>query len=79
MGKAPAGVAKLAKKHNKIVIAFCGAAAEDALECNKAGMDAYFPILRYPMSLEEAMDKEHARKNIKYTAEQVFRLIRALR
>lgn len=79
MGKAPAGVAKLAKKHNKIVIAFCGAAAEDALECNKAGMDAYFPILRYPMSLEEAMDKENATKNIKYTAEQVFRLIRAVR
>lgn len=76
MGKAPAGVAKLAKKYDKKVIAFCGAATEDAAECNKAGMDAYFPILRCPMTVEEAMQSDTAKHNIVLTAEQVFRLIR---
>ncbi len=52
-----------------------GAAADAAL-CNEAGIDAFFPIVRSAVSLEEAMDKENARKNMADTAEQVFRLIR---
>ena len=76
MGKAPVGVAKLAKQHGKKVVAFCGAATEDAAECNQAGMDAYFPILRAPMTVEEAMQKDTAKNNIILTVEQVFRLIR---
>ncbi len=78
MGKAPVGVAKLAKQYGKRVIAFCGAATEDAVKCNEAGMDAYFPILRQPMTIEEAMDRDIARTNIMMTAEQVFRLIRVM-
>lgn len=76
MGKAPIGVAKLAKRHNKPVIAFSGAAGEDAGICNQEGIDAFFPIVRKPVSIEEAMETSAAKKNMSDTAEQVFRLIR---
>lgn len=79
MGKAPAGVAAMAKKHGAIVIAFTGATSEDAEACNKAGMDAYFSICRGPMSEEEAMDKDNARQNIHMTVKQVFHLIHQLK
>ena len=75
MGKAPIGVSKLAKKYNKTVIAFCGCASDDAKICNEHGIDAYFPILQMVTSLEEAMDKDNAYKNLIDTAMQVFRLI----
>lgn len=76
MGKAPVGVAKIAKKYGKKVIAFSGCVTEDAVECNNHGIDAYFPILRSVVSLEEAMDSKNARKNMVETVEQVFRLIK---
>ena len=44
MGKAPIGVAGLAKKHHKKVIAFAGCVTEDAKVCNQNGIDAFFPI-----------------------------------
>ncbi len=76
MGKAPVGVARLAKKHGKRVIAFAGAVSDGAEVCNKEGIDAFFPIVRRPCTLGEAMDKENAYKNLKSTAEQVFRLLK---
>ena len=75
MGKAPIGVARLAKKHGKRVIAFAGCVTEEATVCNAHGIDAYFPILREVTTLEEALNPENAYKNIVATAEQVFRLI----
>ena len=75
MGKAPIGVAEIAKKYGKKVIAFCGCVTEEAVECNNHGIDAYFPILRNVVSLEEAMDSGNAGKNMAETVEQVFRLI----
>ena len=78
MGKAPIGVAKIAKRFNKKVLAFSGCVTEDAVACNDHGIDAYFPILRGVVSLEEAMDGENARNNMIATVEQVFRLIRTL-
>ncbi len=75
MGKAPIGVARLSKKHNKPVIAFSGCVTEDAHLCNDHGIDAFFPIVRKPCTLEEAMDIENAKKNLKETAIQVLRLI----
>lgn len=77
MGKAPVGVAKLAKKYNKKVIAFAGAVTRDATECNKNGIDAFFPILREICTLDKAMEKEYAAENLSATAEQVFRLMLA--
>lgn len=72
MGKAPIGVAKLAKKYNKTVIAFAGSVTEQATICNEYGIDAYFPILRRIVTLEQAIAL--ARQNIIETSEQVFRL-----
>jgi glycerate kinase len=76
MGKAPVGVAKAAKKYGKTVIAFSGCVTDDARECNSHGIDAFFPIVRTPCALEEAMNIENAKKNLADTAEQVFRLIK---
>lgn len=78
MGKAPAGVARLAKKYGKKVIAFGGGVTEDAYKCNEEGIDAIFPILQLPMTVDEAMEYETARKNLIATSTQVFRLINAL-
>ena len=76
MGKAPIGVAQIAKKYDKTVIAFSGCVTEDATLCNDAGIDAFFPILRGVVTLEEAMSRGTAEKNMIATAEQVFRLVK---
>ena len=79
MGKAPVGVASVAKKYGLPVIALSGCVREDAVLCNQHGIDAFFPILKAPCSLEEAMDKENAFRNIADTAEQAMRLVRTFR
>ena len=78
MGKAPIGVAALAKKHHKKVIAFAGCVTEDAKVCNQNGIDAFFPILRNVVTREEAMHTDNAHRNMTDTAEQVFRLIKEI-
>lgn len=78
MGKAPIGVAALAKKHHKKVIAFAGCVTEDAKVCNQNGIDAFFPILRNVVTREEATHTDNARRNMTDTAEQVFRLIKEI-
>lgn len=75
MGKAPVGVAKLAKKYGKKVIAFSGCVTDDAEICNEHGIDAFFPVLRGITTLEEALDTNNAYKNLSATAYQVFRLL----
>ena len=79
MGKAPSGVAQLSKKHGKLCIALCGAAGEGAGSCNERGIDAYFPILRTPCSLDDAMDKKTAKANMAAAAEQIMRLVLAVK
>ena len=75
MGKAPLGVAKLAKRYHKNVIAFAGTVTEGAKLCNEKGIDAFFPIVREILTLEEATEKEKAIKNLEDSVEQVFRVI----
>ncbi len=75
MGKAPIGVARLAKKYDKKVIAFSGCVTDEAEICNQHGIDAFFPILRKITTLEEALNTENAYKNLTATAYQVFRLL----
>ena len=75
MGKAPVGVARLAKKHDIPVIAFAGSVTKEAVACNQNGIDAFFPILRGVVTLEEAMKPENAKANMTDTVEQVFRLM----
>ncbi len=75
MGKAPAGVAAVAKQFHKPVVAFCGCVTPEARACNEHGIDAFFPILRRVVTRPEAMDPAAARCNLADTAEQVFRLL----
>ncbi|ESL02518.1 putative glycerate kinase [Catonella morbi ATCC 51271] len=75
-GKAPVGVAKLAKKYEKKVIAFAGSVTKDAIVCNDYGIDAFFPVLRRITSLKEAMKSENAAENLSDTVTQVFNLIK---
>ena len=75
MGKAPVGVARLAKKYGARVISFAGSVTKDAGACNDAGIDAFFPIVRGVTTLEEAMKPDNARANMAATVEQVFRLL----
>mgnify|MGYP000671243490 CR=1 FL=1 len=79
MGKAPIGVAKLAKKYGKLVLGFSGAVTKGATACNEAGIDAYFPIVRSAVSLEECYEKENAQENLIDTVEQVFPCDKALK
>lgn len=79
LGKAPIGVATLAKKHQKKVLAFAGAVTPDAKECNQHGIDAFFPILRGVVTLKEAMNKEVAHQNMVDTVEQVFRVVEMMK
>ena len=75
MGKAPIGVARLAKKYGKKVIAFSGCIGAGAEVCNEHGIDAFFPILRNITTLEEALEPRQAYENLTATAYQVFRLL----
>ena len=75
MGKAPIGVARMAKKYKKPVLAFSGCVTKDAISCNAEGIDAFFPILRSAVSLDEAMHADNAMTNMADTVEQVFRTI----
>ena len=74
MGKVPIGVARVAKKYQLPVIAICGSVSSEAKICNEQGIDAYFSILNEVISLQKAMDKQIACKNMSNTVEQVFRL-----
>lgn len=77
MGKAPVGVARIAKRYDLPVIALSGCVTDGARVCNASGIDAFFPILKNVVTREEAMSTETARKNLADTAEQIFRLIHA--
>ena len=77
MGKAPVGVAKLAKKYGLMTMAFAGSVTKEAVKCNEAGIDAFFPIVRGISTLSEAMDNADARANMADTVEQAARLIAA--
>lgn len=77
MGKAPVGIAQLAKKANPQcrTIGLCGCATPDAEAVNKHGIDAYFPILHAPMSVEEAMDAHTTKQNLTQTIQQIMNLL----
>lgn len=79
MGKAPIGVAKLAKEYGLPVLGFSGCVTEDAVACNREGIDAFFPVLRTVTSLEETLNPENAMRNMTDTVEQVFRTIKTFR
>ncbi len=76
MGKAPIGVAKIAEKYQKPVIAIAGGVTNDAVKCNGCGIDAFFSVTPAPCTLAEAMENSTARNNITNTVEQIFRAVK---
>jgi len=76
MGKAPIGVARLAKKYGKRVLAFSGCVGDGVEAVNAAGIDAFFPVLRKIVTLDEALDRKTAASNLSATVEQAFRLLK---
>lgn len=76
MGKAPAGIAALAKKFGIPVIALAGDVSEGNPLLHESGISSYFPIVSGPMDLEVAMNPEIARKNLIRTSEQLGRVLR---
>lgn len=78
MGKAPCGVAEHAKRYSKKVIAFAGCVTRDANILNSKGIDAFFPILRSVVTLDEALNKANAAENLAATTEQVFRCLKLM-
>ena len=77
MGKVLSGVAKRCQKAHVPLIAL-GGGIDDALE-EHVGIDALFSIMRYPMRLDEAMDKANAQKLTRQSVKEIFRLIQAVR
>lgn len=76
MGKAPIGIARIAKKYGKPVIAFSGCVTKDTGVCNDHGIDAFFPIVSSACTIDEAMAVENAYPNMQRTAEQALRLLK---
>jgi glycerate 2-kinase len=76
MGKAPAGIAQLSKKHGIPVIAIAGDITEGNPSLHESGITSYFTIVSGPVDLETAMDPEVTRGNLRRTAEQIGRLLK---
>lgn len=76
MGKAPAGIALLSKRHGIPVIALAGDITEGNPSLHDSGITSYFTILSGPVDLETAMDPEVTRLNLRRTAEQIGRLLK---
>ena len=75
MGKAASGILDAANKYSVPVIAI-GGSVEDVESLIKRGFVSVFSVIRYPMPLEEAMQKDTTRKNIIQTTEQIMRTIK---
>ncbi len=71
MGKAPATLAFLAKKHQKRTVAFCGCTGEGADACIGPAFDAIVSITQIPTP--EDMKKDRAEKNLSAAASRFFK------
>ncbi|WKV10288.1 glycerate kinase [Thermoanaerobacterium sp. CMT5567-10] len=74
-GKAPAGIARIAKKYGKPVVILSGGLGKNYKELYDVGVTSMFSIVDKPMTLREAMI--NARKLISDRAEDIIRTILA--
>ncbi|MBP2032871.1 glycerate kinase [Clostridium algifaecis] len=72
-GKTPMGVAMVAKKYNKPVIALAGSVGKDIDILYENGIDSIFSIVRGVTTLDCAIKK--GKENIEKTIENIIRLI----
>jgi glycerate kinase len=75
-GKTPLGVAAVAKKYNKPVVALAGRVGEGIDVLYESGIDSIFGIMKGVTSIEEALAK--GQENIEKTAENIVRLMNLL-
>lgn len=73
-GKVPYGVAVLAKKYDKPIVAFCGSRQPDLGELTNY-LPAVFSIQLGPIRLDEAMEHERTMENIAILAGNICHLI----
>ncbi len=76
-GKTPLGVARLARKHNKPVVAIAGTLGEGYTQLFSYGFDGIYSIIDQPMDLEEAL--RTAPERIERLAESLMRTWEAFR
>lgn len=74
MGKAPSGVLRMATAQNIPTVAI-GGAVEMCEELAGSSFVAILPVVAGPVTLQEAMRKDVAHKNIRRTTEQIIRLL----
>lgn len=74
MGKTAYGILAKARRQQIPIILLSGS-IEDTEELNQAGFHAVFSTTPFPISLEQAMNRENACTNIRRTAEQICRII----
>lgn len=75
MGKVVSGVVEKAQRQHKPVLLLCGG-FEDADALNAAGITSIFALPPAPVSLQTAMDKDFAARNLQRLATQIGRLLR---
>ena len=75
MGKAASGILDAASKNNVPVIAI-GGSVENVETLNKSRFVSIFSVMPYPMTVEDAMQKDCAERNIRQTTEQIMRTIK---
>jgi glycerate 2-kinase len=72
-GKTPLGVARVAKKYDKPVIALAGKVGSNIESLYDMGIDSIFCIMRGVATLEEAL--KDGKENIERTSENIIRLL----
>jgi len=72
-GKTPIGVAKLAKKYDKKVIAICGCLGDNYELVYEHGIDAVFDIT--PISMDFETIKKESKRNLELTAYNVAKVL----
>ena len=75
-GKTPLGVATVAKKYNKPVVALAGRVGDNIDVLYEKGIDSIFGIMKGVTTIEEALAK--GKENIEKTSENIIRLMSIL-
>ena len=73
-GKVPVGIARIARKYGKPVIAFVGMSKGESSRHYESGITAIFCILRKNDSIESILDS--AEKNLEFAVENFARVIK---
>ncbi len=75
MGKIPMIIAQIAKKYDVLAIGIGGSVQQEASSLHTKGMIAYFSIQCEPHSLQEAMQKEVTKAQLRLTTQEIIRLV----